>query len=77
MFIWIDPQWNARTTLVLERLTKVVEKGREEASDLKEVYEIANKRLEATATELKNVKAKLEWVEKEKESMLCEFNINI
>jgi hypothetical protein len=77
MFIWIDPQWNARTTLVLERLTKVVEKGREEASDLKEVYEIANKRLEATAAELKNVKAKLEWVEKEKESMLCEFNINI
>jgi hypothetical protein len=77
MFIWIDPQWNARTTLVLERLTKVVEKGREEASDLKEVYEIANKRLEATAAELKKVKAKLEWVEKEKESMLCEFNINI
>jgi hypothetical protein len=74
LFIWIDPQWDARTTTVLERLTKIVEKGREKASDLKEDCEIANKRLEATAVELKKVKAKLERVEKEKESMLCEFN---
>jgi hypothetical protein len=44
---------------------------------LKEDYQIANKRLEATTAELKKVKAKLERVEKEKESMLCEFNINI
>jgi hypothetical protein len=77
MFIWIDPQWDARNTAVLERLTKVVGKGREEASDLKEDCEIANKRLEATAVELKKVKSKLERVEKEKESMLCEFNKNI
>jgi hypothetical protein len=76
MFIWIDPQWNARTTTVLERLTKVFEKGQEKASDLKEDPEIANKWLEATTAELKKVKAKLEWVEKDKESMICEFNKN-
>jgi hypothetical protein len=52
-FIWIDPQWDARITAVLERLTKVVEKGREDASDLKEDCEIANKRLEAIVAELK------------------------
>jgi hypothetical protein len=34
-------------------MTKVVENGREEAIDLKEDYEIANKQLEATAAELK------------------------
>ena len=51
MFIWIDPQWDARTSAVLDRLTKVVENGREEASDLKEDCEIANKQLEATAAE--------------------------
>jgi hypothetical protein len=34
-------------------MTKVVENGQEEASDLKEVCEIANKQLEATVTELK------------------------
>jgi hypothetical protein len=45
--------WDARTTTILERLTKVVEKGREEASDLKEDCEIAKKQLEATAAELK------------------------
>jgi hypothetical protein len=73
---WIDPQWDAKTTAVLERLTKVVEQGLEEASDLKEDCEIANKRLEATTTELKKVKAKMECVDKEKESMLCEFNKN-
>jgi hypothetical protein len=44
---------------------------------LKEHCEIADKRLEATTTELKKVKEKLERVEKEKESMLCEFNIKI
>jgi hypothetical protein len=43
---------------------------------LKEDYEIANKQLEATAVELKRVKAKLERVEKEKESILCELNKN-
>jgi chromosome segregation ATPase len=70
----MDPQWDARTTAVLDRLTKVVENGREEAIDLKEDCEIANKQLEATAVELKRVKAKLERVEKEKESILCELN---
>jgi hypothetical protein len=59
-FIWIDPQWDARATTVLDRLTKVVENGREEEIDLKEDCEIANKQLEATAAELKNAKAKLE-----------------
>jgi uncharacterized protein (DUF3084 family) len=43
---------------------------------LKEDCEIANKHLEANATELKKVKAKLERVEKEKESILCELNKN-
>jgi hypothetical protein len=43
---------------------------------LKEDCEIANKRLEATTTELKKVKAKMECVDKEKVSMLCEFNKN-
>jgi hypothetical protein len=57
-------------------LTKVVENGREEASDLKEGCEIAKKHLEAIATELKKVKAKLERVEKEKELILCELNKN-
>jgi hypothetical protein len=75
-FIWIDPQWDARTTAVLDRLTKVVENGREEASDFKEDCEISNKQLEATAAELKKVKAKLERVEKEKELILCELNKN-
>jgi hypothetical protein len=75
-FIWIDPQWDARATTVLDRLTKVVENGREEEIDLKEDCEIANKQLEATAAELKNVKAKLERVEKEKELILCELNKN-
>ena len=76
MFIWIDPQWDARTTAILDKLTKVVENGREEASDLKEDCEIANKQLEAIAAELKKVKAKLERVEKEKEPILCELNKN-
>jgi hypothetical protein len=40
MFIWIDPQWDARNTAVLERLTKVVEKGREEASDLSKTVKL-------------------------------------
>jgi hypothetical protein len=43
MFIWIDPQWDARTTAILDRLTKVIENGRGGAIDLKEDYEIANK----------------------------------
>jgi hypothetical protein len=58
-FIWIDPQWDTRTTAVPDRLTKDVENGREEESDLKEDCEIANKQLEAIAAELKTVKAKL------------------
>jgi hypothetical protein len=43
---------------------------------LKEDCEIANKQLEATTAELKKVKTKLERVEKEKESFLCELNKN-
>jgi chromosome segregation ATPase len=67
---------DARTTAVLDRLTKVVENGRGEEIDLKEDCEIANKKLEATTAELKEVKAKLERVEKEMESILCELNKN-
>jgi hypothetical protein len=59
MLIWIDPQCDARTTTVLKSLTKVVENGRKGASDLKGYCEITKKRLEATAIELKKVKAKL------------------
>jgi DNA-binding PadR family transcriptional regulator len=76
MFIWIDPQWDTRTTAALDKLIKVSENGREEATDLKEDCEIANKQPEATAAKLNRVKAKLERVEKEKESILCELNRN-
>jgi hypothetical protein len=44
-FVWIDPEWDGRTKVVLNQLTRRIAKAEEEANSWKEECKKANMKL--------------------------------